>query len=260
MKEPIQKVKELNFSHIAGIDDATKCPCIGSIFVSGVVATPKIIRSWKKLGVKDSKLIAAPKRAKLEKIIKETALAYVVKEITPAMIDDKTYNLNDWEMIVVMQIIEELQKSCPAQAVIIDNWEVTTELFHTRYSSLITSSSTQLSFPHNIHINTQHISNVPLVAQHYADTNYTVVGAASILSKQGSDKQYATYKQQFGDFGSGSPADPKTRLFVWQHRHDQLPIIRTSWSTYKTLSALERIEEDTIYSRVLNKNTKSKNL
>jgi len=178
MKEPIQKIKELSFSHVAGIDDATKCPCIGSIFISGVVATPKIIRSWKKLGVKDSKLIAAPKRAKLEKIIKETALAYAIKEITPAMIDDKTYNLNDWEMIVVMQIIEELQKACPAQAVIIDNWEVTTDLFHVRYNSLTAQTGTQLSFPHNIHIDTQHIGNVPLIAQHYADTNYIVVGAA----------------------------------------------------------------------------------
>lgn len=260
MKEPIQKVKELSFSPVAGIDDATKCPCIGSIFISGVVATPKIIRSWKKLGVKDSKLIAAPKRAKLEKIIKKTALAYAIKEITPAMIDDKTYNLNDWEMIVVMQIIEELQKACPAQAVIIDNWEVTTDLFHVRYNSLTAQTGTQLSFPHNIHIDTQHIGNVPLIAQHYADTNYIVVGAASILSKQGSDRQYAEYKQQFGDFGSGSPADPKTRLFVWQHRHKPLPIMRTSWSTYKTLSALERIEDDIIYSRIFNKNTESKNL
>jgi len=260
MKEPIQKIKELSFSHVAGIDDATKCPCIGSIFISGVVATPKIIRSWKKLGVKDSKLIAAPKRAKLEKIIKETAIAYAIKEITPAMIDDKTYNLNDWEMIVVMQIIEELQKACPAQAVIIDNWEVTTDLFHVRYNSLTAQTGTQLSFPHNIQIDTQHIGNVPLIAQHYADTNYIVVGAASILSKQGSDRQYAEYKQQFGDFGSGSPADPKTRLFVWQHRHKPLPIMRTSWSTYKTLSALERIEDDMIYSRIFNKNTESKNL
>jgi ribonuclease HII len=257
MKNPIDKVKELSFSRVAGIDDATKCPCIGSIFVSGVVATPHIIRSWKKLGVKDSKLITASKRAKLEDIIKETACAYVIKEITPAMIDNKIYNLNDWEMIVVMQIIEKLQKSCPAQAIIIDNWEVSTELFHTRYTSLTQQEDTQVLFPYGIQIDTRHIHNVQLIAQHYADTHYTVVGAASILSKQSSDKQYVEYRKQFGDFGSGSPADPKTRLFVWQHRHDQLPIIRTSWSTYKALSVLEHIEDDAIYYRSLHSNKKT---
>lgn len=46
---------------IAGIDDATKCPCIGSIFVSGVVADKDTLQEWRKAGVKDSKLLSAKK-------------------------------------------------------------------------------------------------------------------------------------------------------------------------------------------------------
>lgn len=65
-------VKSKKFEVSAGIDDATKCPCIGSIFVSGVVADKKTIAYWKKIGVKDSKLIAAKKRNKLATIIKKT--------------------------------------------------------------------------------------------------------------------------------------------------------------------------------------------
>ena len=42
----------------AGIDDATKCPCIGSIFISGVVADSRVIEYWKNLGVKDSKKLS----------------------------------------------------------------------------------------------------------------------------------------------------------------------------------------------------------
>jgi ribonuclease HII len=49
------------------------------------------------------------------------------------------------------------------------------------------------------------------------------------------------------DFDSGSPADPKTRFFVWQHRNNPLPIIRKSWNTYKTLSCLDTIEKDPFY-------------
>ena len=253
MKKRINKIKELSFNVIAGIDDATKCPCIGSIFVSGVVATPKIIRAWKKLGVKDSKLIQAKKRIKLEKIIKETALAFAVAEVTPAMIDDKTHNLNDWEMLVVLQIIGELQKNSALQTVIIDNWEVNEELFHKRCNSFLAQAANAPQFPHNITVSSSPLMNLSLIPQHFADENYIVVGAASILSKQASDKQYAEYKQQYGDFGSGSPADPKTRLFVWQNRHNPPPIIRTSWNTYTMLAPLEHIEDDQIYGRAIRK-------
>jgi ribonuclease HII len=249
MRNHRERVKELSFELIAGIDDATKCPCIGSIFISGVIASPKVLRSWKKLGVKDSKLIAAKKRAKLEKIIKETAIGYATAEITPAMIDDKTYNLNDWEMLVVLHIIQELQKQSNLQTVLIDNWEVNADLFKKRFDSLTAKATIEPQFPHNITINTAQLLNLSLIAQHYADEHYIVVGAASILSKQASDRQYAEYKQQFGDFGSGSPADPKTRLFVWQHRHNPPYIIRKSWNTFSMLAPLEHIEDDPIYSR-----------
>lgn len=262
MKNPTKKrilhIKELSYSSIAGIDDATKCPCIGSIFVSGVVANPKIIRAWKKLGVKDSKLVSPKKRAHLEKIIKETALAYSVAEIVPAMIDDKTYNLNDWEMLVVIQIIQNLQADQRIETIIIDNWEVTEKHFHHRFNIMINQATSQPQFPHNITIHSSQLTNLSLIPQHFADERYVIVGAASILSKQASDKQYAEYKQQYGDFGSGSPADPKTRLFVWQHRYNPPPIIRTSWKTFATLAPLKRIEDDQIYGRIIRKLEKNK--
>lgn len=86
-----------------------------------------------------------------------------------------------------------------------------------------------------------------LFPEHYADENHIIVGAASIIAKTSSDAQYRKYKRKYGDFGSGSPADPKTRLFVWQHRDNPLPIIRTSWNTFKTLSVLDSIEDDPFY-------------
>lgn len=259
MKYSTKKIKESGFVALCGIDDATKCPCIGSIFVSGVVANSKTIRLWKKLGVKDSKLITKNKREKLEQIIKETALSFTIAEISPAMIDDKQpYNLNDWEMLVTMTIMQKLQKSSAIQTVIIDNWEVTEDLFRKRFNFLCVQAEKKPEFPHNITIQMKEIINIPLIPQHFADENYTVVGAASILSKQASDKQYAEYKRLFGDFGSGSPADPKTRLFVWQHRHAPPPIIRTSWHTFKTLALLEDIESDPIYARHAHKLNKAK--
>ena len=93
---------------IIGIDEATKCPCIGSIFVSGVMADHETIESWKTLGIKDSKLVAPKKREKLAEIIKDTAPGFVISQMTPAMIDDKSINLNKWEMLTVLKIIKKL--------------------------------------------------------------------------------------------------------------------------------------------------------
>ena len=218
---------------IAGIDDATKCPCIGSIFVAGVTAEKNVISQWKKLGVKDSKLITPKKRVKLSHIIKKTSESFVVREITPEKIDDKSLNLNDWEMVTVLEIITFLQKNIKSQRIYIDNWEVNAQRFFERMDKF----SPCFKEDHE---------DLIIIPEHQADEKYTVVGAASILAKTASDQQYQNYKKKYGDFGSGSPSDPKTRSFVWKHRKNPPRIIRTSWHTYRYLSTLDKIEDDIV--------------
>ncbi len=238
---------------IAGIDDATKCPVIGSIFLAGVIADEKTIEEWKKLGVKDSKLVAPKKREKLAKIIKETALGYSIEQITPQQIDDKSFNLNDWEMLTVLQIIKKLNKIGSAEEVYIDNWETSQKGFRTRLKSMLSETNRKKVAEKNFRFNRKQLRHINYIAEHYADENYTVVGAASILAKTSSDKQYRNYTKKYGNFGSGNPGDPTTRHFVWQHRHNPLPIIRTSWHTFKILSQLEDIDQDFLYGRKLKK-------
>ncbi len=239
-----------------GIDDATKCPCIGSIFLAGVVADAKTIKKWKKLGVKDSKLIAPKKREKLAQIIKKTALAYTIDHMPPKMIDDKSINLNAWEMVTMLKIIQALHQKYKLQSIYVDNWEVTEKVFKERFLTLIKKKD--LLEQNNIILDTHTLLSLWLIPEHRADENHIVVGAASILAKVSSDAQYAQYKKEYGDFGSGSPGDPKTRLFVWQHRKNPLPIIRTSWQTYKALAPLNSIEDDYFYSRKMKKINKTK--
>lgn len=231
---------------IAGVDDATKCPCIGSIFVAGVTAHQKTIMQWKKLGVKDSKCITRKKREKLAKIIKETALSYSIQEIKPSMMDNKTLNLNEWEMLIFLNIIEDLQQKLSVDFAFVDNWEVNPILFWQRLNSLLKKDLIPFI---NKPINKEKIRHVQIIPEHQADEKYIIVGAASILAKTSSDFQYDEYKKLYGDFGSGSPGDPKTRLFVWNHRKNPLPIIRQSWNTYKTLSQIETIEDDWLYKQ-----------
>lgn len=240
----------INTALIAGIDDATKCPCIGSIFIAGVLADEATIESWKKLGVKDSKLITAKKREKLAAIIKQTAKAFVIQEITPAMIDNKILNLNDWEMLVVLKTVKKLTKKETPTKIYIDNWETSTKGFNTRLQKLLAHAMKKTLRMHNFILNRKKLIAHNYIPEHRADENYTIVGAASILAKTSSDAQYRKYKKIYGDFGSGSPGDPKTRLFVWTHRHNPLPIMRVSWNTYKTLSVIQCIEEDPLRKKV----------
>lgn len=126
---------------IMGIDDATKCPCIGSIFVAGVIADSQTLAHWKKSGVKDSKLIAPKKRDELARLIKETAIDFCIDQITPQMIDDKSLNLNDWEMAIVLKIIEKLERfgtkrSGGFEKVYIDNWETSENGFRVRLARI----------------------------------------------------------------------------------------------------------------------------
>lgn len=252
--------KENNPKIIAGIDDATKCPCIGSIFLAGVIADDKTIDYWKSLGVKDSKLITAKKREKLAKIIKKTALGFSIEQMTPAMIDDQSLNLNEWEMLVFLKITKKLLKLSNPEILYVDNWETTQKGFKKRLKNLLSKQKKQKLIESKLRINRKKIRKVNIIAEHRADENYTIVGAASILAKTSSDKQYRKYKKIYGDFGSGSPADPKTRFFVWQNRLNPPPIIRTSWNTYKTLVKLESIEEDLIYKKLKNKPKFNKNI
>lgn len=231
----------------AGIDDATKCPCIGSIFVAGVVADEKTIRKWKRAGVKDSKLIARKKREKLAELIKSSALAYSIQEVTPAMIDDKRMNLNAWEMVVVLHITQALYKKTPIHDLYIDNWEVNEQVFWKRVHEVCSTDFVRADC--RFSFNKEIFTFLQMHIEHRADTHYTVVGAASILAKTSSDAQYDEYAKIYGPFGSGSPADPATRKFVWEHRHNPPPIIRTSWNTYKTLAQLNDLKKDLVYNR-----------
>lgn len=231
---------------IAGIDDATKCPCIGSIFVAGVVADEKIIKKWAALGVDDSKKLTRKKREKLAQVIEQTALAYSVQEVTPAMIDNKSMNLNAWEMAVVLSIMHDLQQHVPIDYAHIDNWEVNPILFWQRLKTVAQQDTVPLI---GKQICYERIMATQIIPEHLADEKYVVVGAASILAKNYSDLQYDHYRQVYGNFGSGNPGDPATRRFVWQYRHNPLPIIRQSWNTFKVLSSLERIEDDPLYIR-----------
>ena len=71
---------------LAGLDEAGRGPVIGSLVIGCVIYPEEAIPALEELGVNDSKQLSPKKRAMLVEKIKETATAYLTKEITAEQI------------------------------------------------------------------------------------------------------------------------------------------------------------------------------
>jgi ribonuclease HII len=67
---------------------------------------------------------------------------------------------------------------------------------------------------------------------------YEVVSAASILAKEKREEEMLALRIKFDeDFGSGYPADPKTKKFIKENHENEeyASMIRFSWKTVQKL-------------------------
>ena len=182
-------------------------------------------------------------------MIRRSSTASSVRHIPPLEIDDKSLNLNAWEMVAFLKLLRTLYRRQPFAEVIVDNWEVSTAIFFKRLEMLTGRGMTEMLHEKKIKIPKCLHCNINIYPEHQADENHVIVGAASILARAASDRQYDRYRKIYGDFGSGSPGDPKTRYYVWKNRNKPTPIIRRSWNTFRTLCQLEDIEDDYRHNR-----------
>ncbi len=86
---------------------------------------------------------------------------------------------------------------------------------------------------------------VELVVENFADKNYPVVGAASILAKVERDRIISELGKQYGDIGSGYPSDEKTIKFLREYFHREKcfpPIVRKRWKTLQRIKMEEERE------------------
>lgn len=77
-----------------------------------------------------------------------------------------------------------------------------------------------------------------IIAKHKADSLYPVVSAASIVAKVTRDRAIEELSSEWGEIGSGYPADPITIVFLKEYirKHQAPPLIaRSSWATVKNI-------------------------
>jgi ribonuclease HII len=204
----------MSVRRIAGVDEAGRGPVIGPLVVAGVVidaAHSEALREW---GVRDSKLLTAGQREKLDVKIRQVALQVELLEISADTIDKErraNHNMNELETQWMVLILQRLRWD----EAYIDAVDVDADRFGRGIRS---------HFP----------APRLVISEHKADSTYPVVSAASVVAKVRRDQRIAELHRVYGDFGSGYPSDPKTVHFLneWITHHETFPdVVRSTWET-----------------------------
>jgi len=188
------------------------------LVVAGLSATRAGLKDLKELGVRDSKKLSPGRRETLyPEILKVCSRAYWAciepNEIDTVVSTGKKFRrLNYLEAIYFARVIDELD----ASQVIVDSCDSVPKRFQNNVCD-------NLKLPCKV------------TARHKADRDYPIVSAASIIAKVERDRQVEKLRRRHGDFGSGYPSDPSTRVFFIERmrRGEPLPeYVRKSWKTW----------------------------
>jgi ribonuclease HII len=205
---------------LIGIDDATRCNVMGSLTLAMVVVQePNFWRNFARLPIRDSKLLTRKQR---DEVVARTR-GHVWFDVFYIKPQEMTENLNILETKAIVELLNRYPKFWE-HIVHIDNFEKDKEKFIERFESVLPHKLIEIKnkFPYD-----------KWKIEHHADENYKIVSLASIYAKNASDLEYDEIRSVWGDFGSGSPSDPKTIEFIL--RNEDCPHIRNTWITVKRL-------------------------
>lgn len=204
---------------LLGIDDAGRGPVLGPMILAGIIIDESDYNKIKALNAKDSKLLTPLQRKTIADQLKPNFRHFIVKS-TPKQIDSSS-NLNYLEAIKTAQIINHLtENETDKITAIVDCPSVNIQSWSNDVQQLLENK------------------NVILSCEHKADRDHPIVGAASILAKEKREDEMKSLRQKYKtDFGSGYPADPKTKNFIQKNHNNSTfkDIIRFSWNTVKKL-------------------------
>ncbi len=185
--------------------------------LAGVVFEESELKYLETTDIKDSKLLSKKKREELFKFITKNCKRYDIQIVSPKAIDDKEkngLNLNDLEAMKCAEIINVLSPDkaiidCPSNN--IKAWSNTVKKYLT--------------------------NKCEIIAEHKADLNHKICGAASILAKCTRDNEIAKIQSKIKTpIGSGYPSDPVTKKFIQENHDKYQDIFRKSWATYKKIA------------------------
>lgn len=203
-----------------GVDEAGRGPVLGSLFVACVRADSTVLPD----GIDDSKRLSPARREALAADLRaDERVSVAVVAVAPDAIDDSSTNLNELTARAAATAIDRVGED--GLSGLVDACEADAARFGQRVAAAAER-------------------DVEITAEHGADEEYELVGAASIIAKVARDAHIAELAEEYGSVGSGYPGDPNTRRFLreYVHTHDELPpFARASWGTSRdVLDAAEQ--------------------
>ena len=214
-----------------GVDEAGKGPALGPMVAAAVVAPPRALPE----GVDDSKRLSESRREALaDRLRAAETVAVAVEAVPPARIDDPETDMNSLTVGAHATALGEVLASAATAEqhleVVLDGADVDPDRFTRRVVDRVPSLDGD---------------GATVTAEHGADEEHAVVGAASVVAKVERDARVAAIDAAHDrPVGSGYPSDPTTRAFLREYvrEHGDLPeSARASWSTCQdALSAAEQ--------------------
>jgi ribonuclease HII len=204
---------------IAGVDEAGRGCVIGPLVVAGVMVKVENLPSLLELGVKDSKLLTLKKRETLYPEIIRLTEKYQTIKLLPCQIDKavesarKLHKLNRLEAQTMAQVIEALKPD-----------------------EVYVDAADTVEYRFGYHIKECLQVKTKLISKHKADKIFPIVSAASIIAKVERDREIASLRMDYGDFGTGYLTDEKTVSFLkqlLQENEDYPSFVRKSWKPAK---------------------------
>lgn len=208
-----------------GVDEAGKGPVLGPMIAACVVAPPARIPDT----IDDSKKLSPDRRETLaQQLHSDPDVDVSVARVSPDRIDDPATDMNtltvDAHAEALAQIVSE------GLSGVVDGADTDADRFARRVKSRVDAS-------------------IEIRAEHGADENYPLVGAASVIAKVERDAAVDALCEEYGDVGSGYPSDPTTRAFLadYVRENGHLPTCaRASWKTSRDV--LARAEQSALDS------------
>jgi ribonuclease HII len=218
---------------IAGVDEAGRGCVLGPLVICAYATEPENEIKFRKMGVRDSKMLTAEQReklaAELEQYGKYSLAEIPADEITRAM--KSKVSLNELEAKKASEALVELEKKLAGSgkeidAVFVDSPDPVPKKFEGRIRKYFHTKAR-------------------VVCANYADKRFPCVSAASIIAKVTRDAELEKIKKILGhDFGSGYTHDPLTIEFVKKHHRDPklVPYLRMEWITIRRLRMPQQLK------------------
>jgi len=202
---------------LAGIDEAGRGPALGPMALAIVVATKEQEEKLVALGVRDSKELNAGERERLDAEIREIAEESVVSLVAPEELNRLMIrkSLNEIEAMRIGEMLNSI--SSRPEMLFVDSPDIIEANFSKRIEKYCGRK-------------------IVIKSEHFADKNYPLVAAASIIAKVARDAEIEKLRKEFGEIGSGYPHDSRTIAFIRKYIDEKKclpPFARTSWETNK---------------------------